>query len=89
MTEPAVLQTWLEESPLALPGRVVLQRMALSAREIQTIRKEGRWLPPEPEGEAFLEVGGRVLAQGKIVHTGKGSFFKVTRLIEEKNGGKP
>jgi hypothetical protein len=89
MTETADLKTWLEANPLALPGRVILKRMALSAREIQAIRKEGHWLPPEPGGEALLEVGGRVLAQGKIVHTGKGSFFKVTRLIEENNGGKP
>lgn len=89
MSDPADLKRWLEGSPLALPGRVILERLALSAREIQAIRKEGHWAPHESDGKALLEVGGRVLAEGKIVQSRKGSFFKVTRLIDGNNGGKP
>lgn len=81
-------KSWLGASPLSLPGRVILSRTELSAREILAIRREGVWHVPATGEEVFLEVGGRTLARGKVVERGKGTFFKVTHLVEENDGAK-
>lgn len=76
------LRTFLESSPLAervrLKARVVLHRARLTPRGIRAIREAGRYGPiPRPEELCELEVGGQVVARGRIVRRRGECWFQV------------
>jgi len=84
MTE---LERFLAESAVAervdLPTLLVLDRMRLSAGDIDGIRAAGAY-EASPGSTCELEAGGQVLASGKIVKRRGKYFFKVM----EKGGPK-
>jgi len=75
-------QAFMEGSPLAhrirLGTRVVIQRTRLSPAELLRIKDQGEYGPvPREQQICELEVGGRIVARGKIVRRRGVYRFKV------------
>lgn len=68
---------------LALPSRVVIHRRTLDAGALAAVAARGEFVAGEG-GTCELEVGGQVVARGRIVRRGGRHFFKVT---ETSQGG--
>jgi hypothetical protein len=67
---------------LVLETDIVLARARLSPLAIARARRAGRLeMRAEEGGRAFLEVGGVLVAEGKIVKRGGRSYLKVGRLL--------
>lgn len=82
------LQTFLNTSPISkkvkIKGKVVLQRKKMTARDIVSIRQNKTYgVIPEKEKVCELELGGQVLAYGKIIKQKGEYYFKITQ-IEKK-----
>jgi len=83
------IKQFLEESAAAekvsLPTRIIVHRTRLSPKDIIRIKKSGQFGPvPKDEEVCELEVGGQVLAYGKIVQRWGNYFFKVLGLAEKE-----
>jgi hypothetical protein len=83
------LKQFLDSSTIAekvkLSPEVVVQRLSLTPAEILGIRKEGRYGPvPEKERICELEVGGQVLALGKIIRRKGETFFKILEKTDSE-----
>jgi hypothetical protein len=81
-----MVHRFLSESPLAekikLPARVVITRLELSPHDVNGIRAAGAYGPVPANGEICeLEIGGRRIAQGKLIRKRGGTFFKVIRPL--------
>ena len=77
----AATQSFLQDSPLArrikLPARIIVQRTSLSPGELMQIKEQGDYGPvPGEEEICELEVGGEVIARGKIVKKRGEYYFK-------------
>ncbi len=82
------VRDFLSKSPLAnrikLPTRIVVQRTQVSSGRLVQIKKDGSYGPvPKEEEVCELEVGGQVIARGKIVRRRGEFFFKVRERLEE------
>ncbi len=80
-------RAFLAGSPLArslrLPARIVLQRTKLTAQELAAIPRAESYGPvPEAERACELEVGGQVLARGRIVKRRGAYWFRVRETKE-------
>ena len=85
------LEGFLNDSQIAgrieLAPRIVVQRDSLTPRELLEIRRRGKLDPiPEEEQICELEVGGEVLARGKIVSRRGRAYFRTlqTSVTEAK-----
>ncbi len=83
------MKLFLQNSPLAekvkLDGKVILQRTKLSPLDIYNIQQQKQYGPiPEKEQLCELEIGGQVLANGKIVKKHGEYFFKVKKLLTQE-----
>ncbi len=84
MDEP--LKSFFENSSIAekvkLRSRIIIQRTSLTPREVLAIREKQKYGPiPKQEELCELEVGGQILARGKIIRR-KGEYnFKVLEKI--------
>ena len=83
------LKQFLDSSAIAakvkLSPEVVVQRLLLTPGEILEIRRAGRYGPvPEKERICELEVGGQVLARGKIVRRRGEYYFKILDKIDSE-----
>ena len=77
---------FLASSPVAerikLPARVVLHRTVLTPREIARIKSGERTLSPDSEEAVCeLEVGGRIVATGRIVKKRGKYQFRVREVM--------
>ena len=74
-------EDFINTSPLAkrvkLKGRVILERMMMSPADIAEIRAQKRYVIPKKKAVCELEVGGQVIATGKIVKKHGEYYFKV------------
>jgi hypothetical protein len=82
------VRDFLSKSPLAhrikLPTRIMVQRTQVSSGRLVQIKKDGSYGPvPKEEEICELEVGGQVIARGKIVRRKGEFFFKVRERLEE------
>ena len=69
------------EAQVAVPTELVLARTSLSSRAIVEARRAGRMeFKGEADGRVFLEVGGVVIGEGRIVKKAGRNYFKVLRL---------
>jgi len=67
---------------IKLPARVVLHRTVLTPREIARIKSGERTLSPDSdEAVCELEVGGQVVAKGRIVRRRGRYQFKVREVM--------
>ena len=70
---------------IKLPVRVIVHRTQLSPKDIIRIKGEGQYGPiPKDEEVCELEIGGQVLAHGKIVKKGNSWFFKILKLADNE-----
>ena len=82
----AKTEEFLTASPIAakvkLPARVILRRLTLTPRDIAAI-KSGDLAVSPPNGETVcdLEVGGRIVARGKVVKKRGGFRFRVREVM--------
>jgi hypothetical protein len=86
------IKLFLAKSPMAekikLPARVIVHRTRISPGDILGIKARGHYGPVyEDEEVCELEIGGQVIASGKIVKKGRHYFFKVCVLLEEEESG--
>jgi len=91
MAESKSFDTWLKTTAVSLTGKVILHRSSLSPKDIAQIRSRGSWHPPASgnlENAALLEVGGEILAEGKIIQQKDGSVFQVARVFGNQTGEK-
>ncbi len=84
MAEP--LKLFCDNSPIAekvkLKSRIIIQRTSLTPQEVLTIRENQKYGPiPKQEKFCELEVGGQVLASGKIIKKKGEYYFKVLERI--------
>ena len=64
-----------------LDGKVIIQRTKLSPADIYNIRKQKEYGPIlEKEQICELQIGGQVLARGRIVKKKGECYFKVSRV---------
>ena len=79
------VKKFLEESPIAeavsLPAAVIVHRQLLSPKEVSGIRERGTYTP-SGEDVCGLEVGGRLIARGKMIRRRGMSYFKVTEMAK-------
>lgn len=80
------LQAYLENSPnsekVKLSGKVILQRTQLTPMDIYNIKKAKQYGPiPKREQICELEIGGQILAKGKIIKKGGLCYFKVLKTF--------
>jgi hypothetical protein len=79
------LKKFLEESPMAsavtLPATVIVHRQKLSPASVGRIMEQGSFAPAGEE-VCELEVGGKLIARGKIIRRGGASWFKVTEMAK-------
>jgi hypothetical protein len=68
---------------LSLPSRVVVRRCTLDQGQLAAMAARGEFVSGEGE-TCELEVGGQVVARGRMVRKGGRHFFKVT---ETSQGG--
>ena len=68
---------------LALPSRVVVHRFPRDPGKLAAMAAKGEFAPGEGD-TCELEVGGQVVARGRIVRRGGRHFFKV---METSQGG--
>ena len=69
---------------LILKTDLLVAETLLSPLEITRARRSGRMeFAGAPDGSLALEVGGRVIATGRIVKRGGHRFFKVQKLFGE------
>ena len=78
------LNAFLESSPnsekVKLNGKVVIQRTQLTPLDIYNIKKAKQYgAIPKQEQICELEIGGQVLAKGKIIKKGDLCYFKVIK----------
>jgi len=83
------VKQFLAASPMAkkikLPVRAIVHRTRLRPKDIIRIKNNGHYGPvPKDEEVCELEIGGQVIAFGKIVKKGNNYFFKVTNLAENE-----
>jgi hypothetical protein len=83
------LERFLNDSALAekvkLVPRIVVQRASLTPRELLEIRRAGNFGPvPEKEQICELEVGGVVLARGKIISRRGKVYFRTLQSVESE-----
>ena len=80
---------FLQESPIArtvaLQGRVVVHSMSLTLKELSTFLSQKVSSIGGRRGLYDLEVGGQMIARGRIVKKRDGYYFKVTKTLQ---GGK-
>jgi len=84
------LDRFFSESAIAekirLESRIVLQRTKLSPGDLVEISKKKEYGPvPQDERLCELEVGGLVLAKGRIVKKRGEYYFKVTEMPEDRH----
>jgi hypothetical protein len=61
-----------------LPTRVVIHRSTMSPSRLGELRSRGEYGPiPADQRVCELEVGGQILARGRIVRRGRRRYFKV------------
>lgn len=79
------LRRFLEESStaprIALPSCVVIRRLKLSPRDVGVMTESATFTPSGDE-VCELEVGGVVVARGKMVRKRGESWFKVTEMAK-------
>ncbi len=79
------VKKFLEESPMAeavsLPAAVIIHRQKLSPKAVGGIMDKAVYVP-SGEDACELEVGGRVVARGKIIRRRSGCWFKVTETAK-------
>ena len=77
---------FLQDSPLAdrikLPTRVVVNRGELSPADVAAIKAAGEYTP-DNEGVCELEVGGMILARGRVIKRRGHTYFKVTAMGDQ------
>ena len=83
------MKQFLKTSPIAKkvkpPVHLIIHRTSLSPKDIIRIKNLGQYGPiPKDEEICELEIGGQVLAYGKIIKKGNHYFFKVTNLTENE-----
>jgi hypothetical protein len=71
-----------------LKGRVIINRPLLNTDDVEKIGRDKSAVFSDKTGTCELNVGGQVLAKGKIVKKKGGYYFKITDLNSDKNGGK-
>jgi len=84
------LKSFLQSSPIAekvkLDGKVILQRTKLSPLDIYNIQQKKQYGPiPKKEQICELEIGGQILASGKIVKKKGEYYFKVLKVLENES----
>ena len=84
---------FLEQSPVArrtrVDANVILTRTTLTAAKLVSIKERGVFTPERIDtNECELEVGGKVVARGRIVKRRGRSYLKITALVsgEETRG---
>jgi len=82
---PGKLEKFLTSSPMAgrikLPGKVVIYRRNLSPGKLLNLCiKKTELNIPERDLVCELDIGGQVLACGKLVKKKDGLFFKKTKI---------
>lgn len=82
MDEPT--RKFLDTSPIAkrvkLKSSIILHRTRVSPADIVNIRNDKTYEIPPKEAVCELEVGGKVVAKGKIVKKKGESYFKVEEI---------
>ena len=83
----STLGSFLKGSPIAErvrpEARLVLQRTRLSLVELAAVRQAGKYGPiPDRHSVCELEVGGQVLARGKIVRKRGAYYLRITEVID-------
>ncbi len=83
------LAEFLEGSRMAADvkpeARVVVHRTKITPAGLLGLKNKGVYGPVgRRDMVCELEVGGRVLARGKIVRKAEGHFFKVTQIIDKE-----
>lgn len=86
MTE---IMEFLETSPIAqairLPGCVILKRTRMSPAELLGVKTKGIFEAGVVETTTCeLEVGGQVVASGRILRRGRKSYLEITRVLFEE-----
>ena len=66
---------------LALPSRAVVHRCRLDADALAAAASKGCFVPG-PGETCELEVGGQVVARGRIIRKGGRRFFKVIEIFQ-------
>lgn len=84
------INAFLKDSPIAartrLPVSVVLQRTSLSSAALLEIKERGVYDPDAIDTrDCELEVGGQVLARGKIVKRRAHSYLKITEVLFDES----
>ena len=79
------LKSFLENSPISenikLDSRIIINRTNLTPLDIFNIKQEKEFLTIRKDSEICeLEVGGQVLATGKIISKKGKYFFKVKKV---------
>jgi len=79
------LRAFMESSPASdkvkLDGKVIIQRTQLSPADIYNIRRKKQYGPVlEKDQICELEMGGQVLAKGRIVKKKGECYFKVSKV---------
>lgn len=82
------LSDFLTHSPIAeqtkLPATVVIKRMHTSSAELLSIKEKGEFGPLVIDGKKCeLEIGGQVVARGRIVRNRGKLHFRVTENMFE------
>ncbi len=82
----ADLKRFLGTSPIAgktkLAGCVVMKRRRMSSMELMNIKEDGEFNAGRVDtNDCELEIGGQVLARGKIIKRRGQSYFKIIDLL--------
>lgn len=64
-----------------LNADIIIRKTELSPDELAAIRDEGKYVFREKNKIYEMEIGGEVMARGKIVKKKNGYFFKITDIL--------
>ncbi len=67
---------------IPLPTRIVVSRMNLAAEDLARLLREGE-VAADGDSTCELEVGGQIVARGRMVRRRGGWYFKVLRMKGE------
>ena len=86
------MNAFLDSSPIAkrtrLSATVILDRSTQTPADLLSIKEQGVYTPGPIDMRACeLEIGGKVIARGRVVKHRGNSYFKVTDLELEQNEG--
>jgi flagellar motor switch/type III secretory pathway protein FliN len=91
-TNKDTVKTFIDSSSIAeivkLSPRIICSRSKMGLLELSSLAEGGSVeIIPLEDRELDLEVGGRIIARGRLMKEKGTEFFQITELVEGDDGG--